>query len=230
MKQEDAAELLGRTELFGGLPGDVLGEVSARAVPRRYAKGQIVFLEGDPGESLFVVASGLVKIFVSALDGSEMVLTTLGPPSVFGEIAILDRGPRSAAAAAVQATTLLAVTRSSILALLREHTELTEAFFHGLGNTVRRITEQAADLVFLDLHGRVAKLLLGMAEERGVPSDDGLALDLRLTQSDLAAMVGGSRQSVNQILQGFARRDLVEVRGREIVLRDMEALRERAGA
>jgi CRP/FNR family cyclic AMP-dependent transcriptional regulator len=108
------------------------------------------------------------------------------------------------------------------------HPRVAEALLRSLGKLVRRLTEQASDLVFLDLHGRVAKLLLALAEERGESHEGGVVLDLHMTQSDLAGMVGGSRQSVNQILHAFERRGYVELHGREVVIRLPEVLRRRA--
>jgi CRP-like cAMP-binding protein len=98
-----------------------------------------------------------------------------------------------------------------------------------LGSLVRRLTEQAADLVFLDIHGRMAKLLLTLASERGEETADGILLDLNLTQADLAAMVGGSRQSVNQTLRSFESRGYLQIEGRTIRLRKPAELRRRAG-
>lgn len=106
---------------------------------------------------------------------------------------------------------------------------MADALLLSLGGVLRRLTEQTADLVFLDLHGRVAKLLVGMAGEEDSSGDGEVALDLELTQSDLASMVGGSRQSVNQILRSFARRGYVEMQGRRIVVKNLPGLRHRAG-
>ena len=103
-----------------------------------------------------------------------------------------------------------------------------EAVIATLGSILRRLTEQAADLVFLDLHGRIAKLLLQMAGESGKETSDGVELDLLLTQSEIASMVGGSRQSVNQVLRSFERRGHIDVHGRAIVVRDFDALKRRA--
>jgi CRP-like cAMP-binding protein len=149
-----------------------------------------------------VVASGLLKVVVTSEDGEEMVLVTLGLGEALGELAVVDGGPPSASAEALEPTEVLVITRDALLELAARDRGLTEALLLALGRLLRRLTEQAADLVFLDLPGRVAKLLSGLAAERGSPVADGVELDAHLTQSDLARMVGASRQSVNQILQG----------------------------
>lgn len=218
MNTRETADLLSRNELFAALEPAALTTVAERAVPRTYEKGQIVCLQGARGEALYVVASGLVKIYVGSPDGTEMVLTTVDPPGMFGELSVLDGGPRSASAAAVQRSTLIAVTRSVLLEVAGEHPSMMEGLLHTLGAIVRRLTEQASDFVFLDLNRRIAKLLVSLAEQRGRYENGHPVLDLPLTQSDIGAMVGGSRQSVNQTLRVLERRGHIELRGRRIIL------------
>ena len=193
---------------------------------RSVSRGQLLFREGDDGEALYVVVEGLVKIFVSSPEGAYRAITTLGPPDVFGELPLIDEGPRSASAVAVVESTLLALDRTTLLDVVRRHPDLLDGLLRSLGGALRRLTEQAADLVFLDLHGRVAKLVVGLVEREG--TDGGSVLDLQLTQTDLAEMVGGSRQSVNQILHSFERRGFIEMEGRQIRILDVAGLRRRA--
>jgi CRP/FNR family transcriptional regulator, cyclic AMP receptor protein len=222
-----ASRLLAGTDLFGSLPEDGLRELGERATRRSFARGQVIFREGDDAESLYVVVDGLVKVAVSNAEGLELILTTLRPGDAFGELPLIDDGPRSASAIALSETTLLVLDRSSLLDVLRRRPQLVEGLLRSIGAVVRRLTEQAADLVFLDLHGRVAKLLIHLAE-RGTQRDGAIVLDVQVTQTDLAEMVGGSRQSVNSSLHALERRGILEVKGREIVIRDVEALRRRA--
>lgn len=231
MKPEQAAELLGRTGIFGDLDRQTLLELARRSDVRSYRKGQLIFNKGDVGDSFFVVVDGLVKIFVLSEDGNEMVLTTLRPPDTLGELAVIDGRPRSASAEAIQHTTLLALGRATLLDLLGEHPPMVEGLLRSLGSLIRRLTEQTADLVFLDLAGRVAKLVLGLAEAEGKSSDDGLVLDLgelKMTQSDIAGMVGASRQSVSEVLHALEARGFIERQGRKVIVRDVDALRRRA--
>jgi CRP/FNR family transcriptional regulator, cyclic AMP receptor protein len=229
MRGDKAAQLLRRTSLFGELSGDALLLLGERAVERSYRRGQLIFTQGDLGDSLFVVVEGLIKVFVTSDEGDEMVLVTLRPPETFGEIALVEGGRRSASAETLEPTTALALTRSTLLEVAAEHPALTESLLRAVGAVVRRLTEQASDLVFLDLNGRVAKLLLALAQDRGGSQGDEITLDLHVTQTDLAAMVGGSRQSVNQILRSFERRGYVEIQGRHMTLREVDLLRRRAG-
>jgi CRP/FNR family cyclic AMP-dependent transcriptional regulator len=226
---ETVASHLGATRLFGELDTGALSSLAERAIERSYKKGQLLVYQGDTGDSVFVVVEGLVKVMVTSEEGEEMVLVTLRPGDTFGELSLVDGGPRSASAEAVEATRVLIITRSVLLELLEKHPSLTDSLLRSLGSLARRLTEQAADLVFLDIHGRMAKLLLTLAEDRGKETGDGIVLDLNLTQADLAAMVGGSRQSVNQTLRSFESRGYLAIEGRTITLRKPAELRRRAG-
>jgi CRP/FNR family transcriptional regulator, cyclic AMP receptor protein len=225
----DEAALLQNTPLFAAMAIDAVARLAEKATRRSYARGEVIFREDDPGDALFVVVSGLVKVYRSSLDGDEMVLVTLGPRAVFGELPMIDGGVRSASAAAVEPTTVLTLKRSALLEALQGSLELADGLLRSMGSMVRRLTDQAADLVFLDLHGRVAKLLLALSEELGTSEPGGRALDLHLTQSDLANMVGGSRQSVNQVLNSFERLGYLDLDGRRILIRRPELLQKRAG-
>lgn len=224
----DAAAVLAETEFFGVLDRDVLQTVAARMITRRYRKGAILFHEGDPAETLLVVSDGLVKIFVSSASGDELVLATLPAGRTFGEVALFDKGPRSASAQALEATTLLALHRDHFVELMRDHPPVMEGLHRSIGSLFRRLLEQASDLAFLDLHGRVAKVLLELAGDRGDATGAEVTLDLMMSQADLAAMVGGSRPMVNRILKHFEERGYLEVQGRRIVIKDMVSLDRRA--
>jgi CRP/FNR family cyclic AMP-dependent transcriptional regulator len=209
----------------------VLGEegilATARAgTARRYAAGQFICYQGDPGDRLYVILDGLVKIVFTSERGDEMVLNTQGKAEISGELAVLDGSPRSASIVAVEPTYVFMLPRAQLLDLIRQHPALADEFLRMLGQRVRRLTEQAGDLAFLDLAARLAKLLLQLAEKHGRLAEG--ILDRRLTQSDLAAMIGASRPAVNRALQSLAARGLIAVQGQSILLRDVAGLRRRA--
>jgi CRP/FNR family cyclic AMP-dependent transcriptional regulator len=222
-------DVLGRTSLFGGLPPELLESLAAACVQRVYPRDQYLWYQGDPGDRLVVVAAGLVKVVVHSEAGDQIVLAALGPPEVLGELALIDEGPRSASVIAAAETTVLMIQRSVLLRLMRQDTALLEAMLRSIGALLRRLTEQTADLVFLDLGGRMAKLLLRLADEHGRRVDGSTVLHLRLNQTDLAQMVGASRPAVNRILQSFAGRGFVTLDGHAIVIHDSTALARRAG-
>jgi len=224
-----AANLLAETRLFAGLDADTLRGLGEASMMRRSRRGQVIFAQGDPGDRLFVVAVGRVKVMVGSAEGDEMVLVTLGPPETFGELALVDGGERSATVEATEATELLVLTRSAFFDLLHKRPPLVDVLLGRLGALIRRLTDQMSDLVFLDLNGRVAKLLLGLAAERGEVGAESPLIDLPFTQTEIAHMVGGSRQSVNQILRSFEAAGFIEMGGHTVRLLRAEALRRRAG-
>jgi len=229
MDRDRVIDVLGRTSLFGGLHRDLLDSLASACVQRVYRRDQYLWYQGDPGDRLVVVASGLVKVVVHSEAGDQIVLAALGPPEVLGELALIDEGPRSASVVAAEDTAVLMIQRAPLLHLMREHTALLEAMLKSIGALLRRLTEQTADLVFLDLGGRMAKLLLRLSDEHGRWEDGTTILDLRLSQTDLAQMVGASRPAVNRILQSFAGRGFISIDGHMILLHDQTALERRAG-
>jgi CRP-like cAMP-binding protein len=220
------AGVLSAIPLFRVLGEQGIASTVRAGSTRAYAAGHIICHQGDPGDRLYVVLDGLVKVVFGSERGDEMVLSTLGRGEIFGELALLDGSPRSASIVAVEPTHVFMLSRATLLDLMRQHPSLTDEFLRMLGQLVRRLTEQTGDLAFLDLAGRLAKLLLQLDEKYGRAPDG--ALHRRLTQSDLAAMIGASRPAVNRALQSLASRGLVTVQGPTIVLRDVAALRKRA--
>ena len=220
---------LEKTQLFGVLDETTLRRVAERTSRRRFKKEEIIFHQGDPGNVLYVVETGLIGVFVTSEDGTEMLLATLAPGESFGELALIDGGPRSASAKAIEASELLTLSHKEFMALVEEIPKLAQTMLLSLGGLMRRLLEQASDLVFLDLPGRVAKFLHALAEEKGEPHDRGTMIDLQISQGNLAAMVGGSRPSVNQILRSFEARGYIQLEGRRIVIQRLEALGKRAG-
>jgi CRP/FNR family transcriptional regulator, cyclic AMP receptor protein len=216
------ASLLAKVELFGELDGDARLAMAGRAGHRVVEKGQVIFWQDEPGESMFVLLEGAVKLVVRSKDGELVELVRHDPPAVFGELALLDGGSRSASAEAVERSTLLVVTRAELLHLLHSDKKFAEALLRWLGTMVRRTTQQVTDLAFLSLQGRVAAKLLELAGPDG-------ARTRRLTQVELATMVGGARQSVNQALKSLEGRGYIRVAGRAVEILEPQQLRRLAG-
>jgi CRP/FNR family cyclic AMP-dependent transcriptional regulator len=227
----DSSELalLEKTRLFAHLDSEGLRQLAARASLRRYRRREVVFREGDQGDWLFVVASGRLKVVVSSAQGNEMVLAALTPADTFGELALVDGEARSATVETLTASVLLVVTRAAFLDVLHERPALVEGLLESLGGLIRRLTDQTSDLVFLDLPGRVAKLLLNLASGGDTAPADGPVIDVYFTQTEIAKMVGGSRQSVNQILRTFESAGYIETVGHSIRILRADTLRRRAG-
>jgi CRP-like cAMP-binding protein len=226
--QAQVATFLAQTRLFAGLDQAALAALAAEGRERAYKRRAPIFYEGDPGDAFYVVVRGAVKVYVTSPTGAEMVLTTVRPPDTLGEVSLFDEGPRSASAEALEPVRALTFARSTVLGLAERDPRISEALLHAAGALLRRLTSQTADLVFLDLEGRIAKVIADSAEARGRPQAEALVLDLDFTQGELAAMVGGSRQSVNQILRALEGRGFLEMGRRTITVNDLAALRRRA--
>jgi CRP/FNR family transcriptional regulator, cyclic AMP receptor protein len=230
MQTDSVAAALHQTAIFGELHDSALRELAQVCLQRNYRSRQYLWYQGDPGDYLVVIVQGLVKVTVTSPHGDELLLVTLGPSEVVGELSVIDGGPRSASVVALRPTTGIVIGRAALIALMQRSPICFDVLLRSLGALVRRLTEQATDLVFLDLAARVAKLLLREAEGRSGEQRQGALVDLGLTQTELAQMVGASRPAVNRVLQSLAARGSISIiNGGKIMIQDSSALRRRAG-
>ncbi len=226
--------LLLRCPLFTGAEPEDLAEVVRHVRRRRFRRGEVIFHEGDPADALHVVASGAVKIVLSSDEGDEAIIATLHPGDFFGELSLLDGSPRSATAAAVEATETVSLPRDTFLEEIGRSERLRDCLLRSLAAELRRLTGHVEELHFLDLSGRLASRLVRLAREADPPpqrTDDG-RLEARLewpfTQSDLAAMIGATRQSVNRLLVDLVDRGLVRIERETLVIPDLDRLEQLA--
>lgn len=224
VRLSEPGDALSGVEMFAALEPEVRQRVLSASVPRAYRKGHVLFVENDPGESLIILRRGAVMLFRTAPTGERAVLTVARPPDTLGEVSLLDGAPRSLSAEAIEDCQTLALSRQAFIELVHANPRILDAVMRSLGGLIRRLTEQNADHVFLDLPGRVAKTLVRLAGETNAPM-----ITIELNQSQLAEMAGGSRQSVNQAIGSFAGRGWLRTEGRRIVVTDLTALRRRAG-
>lgn len=218
-------QLLERVPFLAALSDEDRRWLSERVRRRTYARGDIVFQKDDPGQSLFIVEDGTVRIYMPGAQGTDLTLAVMGPGDFFGDMSLLDGRPRSASAAAVTDATLLSLERADFTNLLRARPDAALAVLAEITGRLRGSDQMASDLAFLDASGRLARKLLELAERHGVRRDGGVLLDVQLTQEDLANMIGVTRESVNRNLSMFRRLGLVASQGRKIILRDPEHLR-----
>ena len=192
------------------------------------ARGESIFAEGEPGDRLYVIGSGKMKLGRRSNDGRENLLAVLGPAEMFGELSLFDPGPRTATASAVADAVLYELGHDELIRWLEQYPAVAKHLLEALARRLRRTNEALADLVFSDVPGRVAKALLDLSRRFGQPTDDGLRVAHDLTQEELAQLVGASRETVNKALADFAARGWVRREGRAIVLLDVERLERRA--
>jgi CRP/FNR family cyclic AMP-dependent transcriptional regulator len=210
---------------FDGLDPDALERLAASMRSRRFRRGEVIFHIGDPGDALFVIVSGEVKISLPSETGDEAILATLRPGDVFGELALLDGAPRSASASALMPTETVILPRDRFRELIATETGVRDALLASIAGELRRLTTHVEELHFLDITGRLAARLVRLAQESGTPLADGsLRLRTNLTQADLAAMVGCTRQSVNKLLGQFTDDGLLRLERDGIVVTDLEGL------
>jgi len=210
---------------FGGLDPAALERLAATMRSRRFRRGEVIFHIGDPGDALFVIVSGEVKISLPSETGDEAILATLRPGDVFGELALLDGAPRSASASALMPTETVILPRDRFRELIATETGVRDALLASIAGELRRLTTHVEELHFLDITGRLAARLVRLAQESGTPLADGsLRLRTNLTQADLAAMVGCTRQSVNKLLGQFTDDGLLRLERDGIVVTDLEGL------
>lgn len=223
-----AVEALARCPLFENANHEMLESLARSLRRRRFRRNEVIFHQGDPGDSLHVVASGAIKILLPSTEGEEAIIATLRPGDFFGELALLDGATRSATAAALEPTETLVLPRPVLMDLLGTVPGLGDALLVGLARELRRLTSQVEELHFLDLAGRLAMRLARLAREAHPNAETEIRLNWPYTQSDLAAMIGGTRQSVNRLLAQLVDEGLIQILPDEIVISDLGELARRA--
>ncbi|WP_307844705.1 Crp/Fnr family transcriptional regulator [Actinotalea solisilvae] len=214
--------------LFAAIDPEAAQALFVSMKPLRLPRGHAVFHEGEPGDRLYVIGSGKVKLGRRSTDGRENLLSVLGPGEMFGELSLFDPGPRTATASAVADATLYELSHAELIGWLERYPAVAKHLLEALARRLRRTNEALADLVFADVPGRVAKALLDLSTRFGEPAEDGLRVAHDLTQEELAQLVGASRETVNKALADFASRGWVRREGRAIVLLDRDRLERRA--
>ncbi len=207
--QPEPDHLLGDVPLFAELPPATLERLAWESRLRRFPRGQVLCSEGDPGDSLLVLEEGRVRISRYSAGGQEVVLAGVEAPAAFGELALIDGAPRSATITAQTPVVVRVLGRDAVLALIEREPSLAMALLRAVTGMVRATNERLADVLSLDVPGRVAKWLLARAETHGTRRPDGLVVPLGLSQGELAAELGTTRVSVNKALKHFEARGLL---------------------
>jgi CRP/FNR family cyclic AMP-dependent transcriptional regulator len=203
------AMLLGQTELFEGLEPNVLLEIAKSGRIRSIPKGRPIFTQDQPGESCFVLLEGTVRLYVLSDDGRLAELVRHNRPTVFGELAVIDGGNRSASAEVVEDARLMELRRDTLLAIIRSNNIALDALLRSLGKMVRRTTRQVTELRFGSVRSRLAGYLLALGvEAKGSPDP------IRLVpQAELAEIVGSTRQRLNKALHELQARGAIRLHG-----------------
>ena len=220
---------LARIPFFAGLDESALERLAAGTRTRRFRRGEVIFHAGDPGDALFIIMSGEVKIALPSETGDEAIIASLRPGDVFGELALLDGAARSATATALAVTEAIVLPRDRFRELIATEPVVRDALLASLAGELRRLTIHVEELHFLDIAGRLAARLARLADEQGRSAGDGdIRLDGPITQGELAAMVGSTRQSVNKLLGFFVDDGLIRIERDAIVIQDLAGLQRAA--
>ena len=215
-------ELLARTEFFGDAPADVVRDIVAQGAELHLIRGDVIFREGDAADSLYLVVSGRIAIAIAnPIDHRETVVALMDAGDLFGEMSLLDDGPRSAMARALEPSMVLAIPFDPVVRVFRSDPGLLWGVTRLLAQRLRVMDEALADSVFLDVTGRTAKRLLELSE--GLDE-----FQLPITQEELAGMVGASRERVNKAIASFIRLGWVDQHERRYVILKRDALELRA--
>ncbi|MET0435324.1 MAG: Crp/Fnr family transcriptional regulator [Cellulomonas sp.] len=200
----------------------------ASMAPVHVARGEVLFHEGEPGDRLYVIRSGKIKLGRRSSDGRENLLAVLGPGEMFGELSLFDPRPRTASAIGLTDVRLAGLSHDDLRPWLTGRPEVALHLLRALAQRLRRTNDVLADLVFTDVPGRVAKALLDLADRFGQKTDDGVRVHHDLTQEELAQLVGASRETVNKALADFAGRGWLRIEAKAVVIMDIDRLYNRS--
>jgi CRP/FNR family transcriptional regulator, cyclic AMP receptor protein len=218
---------LRQVDIFANLSEEDAQELMAVARKRSFRAGEVIFHRDDPGQVLYVIKEGKVKIALISPDGQEISLVVFGKGECFGEFALLDGEPRSADAIALDKVECYTLQRSDFQNAIMKHPTIAIQVLEVLSRRLRKTDQMVENLIFLDVYGRVAKKLLELANEHGVKVDDGTRIEVRLTQQELASMVGASRESVNKVMGYFTDKQYISTDKHKITIHRVADLQRR---
>jgi CRP-like cAMP-binding protein len=221
-------ETLRRAGLFQGVDPDAVEALSNEFEIIEAPRGTTLFHEGDPGESLFIVLSGKVKLGRRSSDGRENLVAIMGPSDQFGELSLFDPGPRTATATVVTDARVARLPKAALQKWVQDRPQIAMQLLRVVARRLRRTNTMLADLIFVDVPGRVAKQLLQLAQRFGSIDNGQLRVTHDLTQEELAQLVGASRETVNKALADFASRGWLRLEGKSVVILDRERLARRS--
>ena len=225
---EDVQAILARAGIFQGVDPDAVAALIADMETVTFPRGTTIFDEGEPGDRLYIIVDGKVKLARHAPDGRENLLSVMGPSDMFGELSIFDPGPRTSSAVCVTEVTAATMNSTMLKQWIDTHPEISQQLLRVLARRLRRTNASLADLIFTDVPGRVAKTLLQLANRFGMQEGGALRVNHDLTQEEIAQLVGASRETVNKALATFAQRGWIRLEGKSVVIVDTEHLARRA--
>jgi CRP/FNR family cyclic AMP-dependent transcriptional regulator len=221
---EEKRHIFERHFLLGKLSRDEIDTLLHYARVERYPAGHEIYAKGSPGQSLMAVSSGTVKMTSVSIEGKEIVFNIVHPGDIFGEIALLDGGERSADAVAMTDCELLVLNRRDFMPILERRADICLILLRILCQRLRQTSEQVEDVLFRDLQSRIAKALLHLAESTRLNGVSASSVGLHVSQRELGNIAGGSRESVNKHLQAWHKAGWIDLGKGTIVIRNLTAI------
>jgi CRP/FNR family transcriptional regulator, cyclic AMP receptor protein len=222
-----STEFLSFVPIFTELSEETLTKIEKIGARKVYPKGEVILMEEEAGTALFVIVNGKVKVARSSADGREVILTILSECDFFGEMAILDGLTRSATVTATETSELFLIQRNDFLKLLYDHPEVSVALLQELTKRLRNADMKIKALSLKDAEGKVATVILQLADDVGKIKHGKVEIEHLPLQQDLANMAGTSRETISRTLHSFAKKGLVEMEGSKLRILDYEQFKEK---
>lgn len=219
---------LRRLTIFSGLDDRDLELINHIVINRHYTKRQVIFLEGEPGDGLYFVRSGRIKVYKSTEDGRERILHFLHDGDIFAEVLLFDKGPFPATAEAMEDCDIGVITSTDMSRLLLQHPQIALKMLKMMSSRLRMAQMELSTFSYRDTYSRMATLLLQLADDLGIKTREGTVIDLPITQKELASRIGVSRETVTRILTEFKRTGILTFNKQKIILSDVAKLRQRS--
>ncbi|GEA16700.1 MAG: family transcriptional regulator, cyclic receptor protein [Moorella sp. (in: firmicutes)] len=211
-------EFLRQVPVFADLSPEELQHIASLALLRRYRKNMYIFMEGEPGDAIYFVKKGAIKLFQVLEDGREKILHFVREGEIFAEVLLFEGGPYPATAETLEDTEVGIIRNADMERLLSQHGEIAVKIIKVMSRRLRRAQEHIRDLALKGAYGRLASTLLQLARDYGTPREDGVTIDLNLSQQELASLIGTSRETVARILSDFKRLGAVGVERQRITI------------
>ncbi len=227
MEREEEGAYLKQVAIFANLAQEDIEDLMAVAKRRSFRAGEVIFHRDDPGQVLYLIKEGKVKICLISPDGQEISLAVLGVGEYFGEFALYDGLPRSADAIAIEKAECYTLQRNDFQNAIMKNPKIAIQVLEALSKRLRNTDNMVEDLIFLDVYGRVAKKLLELSSMHGRNVENGICIDVRLTQQELASMVGASRESVNKVMGYFTDKGYISTDKHRVTLHRTNELKRR---
>ena len=213
-------EILRKIPLFATLKSEELEAISKVSVDKKFSKDQIILLESEDGDTLFIIIEGKVKVTAFSENGKEVILSILYERDFFGDMSLLDGKPRSASVVAIEDSSVKMIRRPDFIRLLENHPNIALKLLEAMTLRLRKADERIESLALLDVTGRLAGILLQLAEDKSEITEDGTVIKSRPTHQELANMAGTTRETVTRILKQLENKKYIEMNGKDITIID----------